>query len=161
MKVLLAEDNAVNRALAKKLLEKHGHTVVLAENGREVLDALSRETVDLVLMDLQMPAMDGLEAIAAVRKKEMGTGVHLPIVALTAHAMKGDRERCLAAGADDYLTKPIHTPALFATLERIRTAKIAKGSAPTTAPTTATAAPTSTNATTSSLDNASSACKIT
>jgi CheY-like chemotaxis protein/HPt (histidine-containing phosphotransfer) domain-containing protein len=125
---------------------------VLAENGREALDALSRETVDLVLMDLQMPAMDGLEAIAAVRKKEMGTGVHLPIVALTAHAMKGDRERCLAAGADDYLTKPIHTPALFATLERIRTAKIAKGSAPTTAPTTATAAPTATNATTSSLD---------
>jgi two-component system, sensor histidine kinase and response regulator len=148
MKVLLAEDNAVNRTLAKKLLEKHGHTVVLAENGREALDALYRETVDLVLMDLQMPVMDGLEAIAAVRKKEVGTGVHLPIVALTAHAMKGDRERCLAAGADDYLIKPIHTPALLATLDRIRTAKITEGS------TTATAATTATNVTTSSMDMA-------
>jgi CheY-like chemotaxis protein/HPt (histidine-containing phosphotransfer) domain-containing protein len=146
MKILLAEDNAGNRTLARKLLEKHGHTIVLAENGREALDALDRETVDLVLMDLQMPVMDGLEAIAAVRKKEMGTGVHLPIVALTAHAMKGDRERCLAAGADDYLTKPIHTPGLFAALERIQTVKITEGSPPRTAPTT------TTNATISSLD---------
>ena len=158
MKVLLVEDNAVNRTLARKLLEKHGHTVVLAENGREALDALKRETVDLVLMDLQMPVMDGLEAIAAVRKKEMGTEVHLPIVALTAHAMKGDRERCLAAGADDYLAKPIQTPALFATLDRIRTTRITKGSVPATAagpaaaPTAATAPSTVTNATTSSLD---------
>lgn len=158
MRVLLVEDNAVNRTLARKLLEKHGHTVVLAENGREALDALKRETVDLVLMDLQMPVMDGLEAIAAVRKKEMGTEVHLPIVALTAHAMKGDRERCLAAGADDYLAKPIQTPALFATLDRIRTTRITKGSVPATAagpaaaPTAATAPSTVTNATTSSLD---------
>jgi two-component system sensor histidine kinase/response regulator len=148
MKVLLAEDNAVNRTLAKKLLEKHGHTVVLAENGREALDALERETVDLALVDVQMPVMDGLEAIVAIRKKEKGTGAHLPIVALTAHAMKGDRERCLAAGADDYLTKPIHTPALFAALERIRTAKTTEGSPPAAAATTAT------NLTTNSLDMA-------
>jgi two-component system sensor histidine kinase/response regulator len=148
MKILLAEDNAVNRTLARKLLEKHGHTVVLTENGREALEALERETVDLVLMDLQMPVMDGLEAISAIRKQEKGTGAHLPIVALTAHAMKGDRERCLAAGADDYLTKPIHTPALFAALERIQTTKI-KGSFLPSTP-----AKTATGATTTSLDMA-------
>ncbi|MGH9713455.1 MAG: response regulator [Candidatus Acidiferrales bacterium] len=126
MKVLLTEDNAVNRILALKLLEKHGHTVVLAENGREALEALEREAVDLILMDVQMPVMDGLEAIAAIRKKEEGSGVHLPIVALTAHAMKGDRERCLAAGADEYLTKPIKTPELMAAIERFQGAKASK-----------------------------------
>ena len=92
--------------------------------------------------------MDGIEASAVIRRKEIGRGVHLPIVALTAHAMKGDRKRCLAAGVDDYLTRPIHTLALFAALERIRTAKITEGSAP------ATAATMGTNATTSSLDMA-------
>jgi len=141
MKVLLAEDNAVNRTLAKKLLEKHGHTVVLAENGREALRALEQEAVDLVLMDLQMPLMDGLDAIAAIRSKEQGTAVHLPIVALTAHAMKGDRERCLAAGADDYLTKPIHAPALFQALEKFRTAKSTEPPAVATLPTFAAIAP--------------------
>ena len=109
MKVLLAEDNAVNRTLARRLLEKHGHTVVLVENGREALAALERENVDLVLMDIQMPEMDGLEATAAIREREKMAGGHMPIIALTAHAMKGDREKCLAAGADDYLTKPIRT----------------------------------------------------
>ena len=148
MRVLLAEDNAVNRTLAKKLLEKHGHTVVLAENGRQALEALERETVDLVLMDIQMPLMDGLEAIAAIRKKEKGTQVHLPILALTARAMKGDREGCLAAGADDYLSKPIHTPELSAALEKIRTAKI------TEVPASAVVATTATNANTNSLDMA-------
>jgi two-component system, sensor histidine kinase and response regulator len=148
MKVLLAEDNAVNRTLARRLLEKHGHTVVLAENGREALNALERETVDLVLMDVQMPVMDGLEAIAAIRKKEQSTGVHLPIVALTAHAMKGDRERCLAAGADDYLTKPIDTCALFAALEKIRTVEISRS------PVAATPAHVPTIAATHSLDMA-------
>ncbi len=123
MKVLLAEDNAVNRTLATRLLQKHGHTVVVVENGRQALDALERETVDLVLMDVQMPEMDGLEATAAIREKEKKTGSHLPIIALTAHAMKGDREKCLAAGTDDYLTKPIRTADLFAAVERLRNAK--------------------------------------
>jgi len=130
MKVLLAEDNAVNRTLARKLLEKQGHTVVIAENGRQALEALHRESVDLVLMDVQMPEMDGLEATRAIRAKEKGTGAHQPIIALTAHAMKGDRERCLAAGADDYLTKPIHTPELHAALERIQGAEIAEAPSP-------------------------------
>ena len=119
MKVLLAEDNAVNRTLAKRLLEKHGHTVVVVENGRQALKALEREKVDLVLMDVQMPEMDGLEATAAIRAREKNTGGHLPIIALTAHAMKGDREKCLAAGVDDYLTKPIRTLDLFKAIERL------------------------------------------
>ncbi len=120
VKVLLAEDNAVNRKLAKTLLEKRGYTVVVAENGQEALDALEREHVDLVLMDVQMPQLDGLSATRAIRAKEQGTGKHLPIIALTAHAMKGDRERCLEAGADDYLPKPIWTPDLFAAIEESR-----------------------------------------
>ena len=123
MKVLLAEDNAVNRTLATRLLQKHGHTVVVVENGRQAVEALERETVDLVLMDVQMPEMDGLEATAAIREKEKKTGAHLPIIALTAHAMKGDREKCLAAGTDDYLTKPIRTADLFAAVERLRNTK--------------------------------------
>ena len=120
MKVLLAEDNAINRKLATRLLEKHGHAVVVTENGREALDALERETADAVLMDVQMPVMDGLEAIRAIRAKEEGSGAHLPIIVLTAHAMKGDREKCFEAGADDYLTKPIRTSELLAALDRIR-----------------------------------------
>jgi len=131
MKVLLAEDNAVNRTLATRLLQKHGHTVVVVENGRQALDALERETVDLVLMDVQMPEMDGLEATAAIREKEKKTGDHLPIIALTAHAMKGDREKCLAAGTDDYLTKPIRTADLFAAVERLTHAKTMTESAAT------------------------------
>ena len=123
MKVLLAEDNAVNRTLATRLLQKHGHTVVVVENGRQAVETLERETVDLVLMDVQMPEMDGLEATAAIREKEKKTGDHLPIIALTAHAMKGDREKCLAAGTDDYLTKPIRTADLFAAVERLRNTK--------------------------------------
>jgi two-component system sensor histidine kinase/response regulator len=126
MKILLAEDNAVNRTLARKLLEKQGHAVVIAENGREALEALNREAVDLVLMDVQMPEMDGLTAMQAIREMEKSTGAHLPIISLTAHAMKGDRERCLAAGADDYLTKPIHTPDLLAALDRVLGTKSAE-----------------------------------
>jgi two-component system, sensor histidine kinase and response regulator len=119
MQVLLTEDNPVNRKLAMALLEKRGHKVYLAENGREALAVLDRTKPDVVLMDLQMPVMDGFEAIRAIRTKEQREGGHLPIVALTAHAMQGDRERCLEAGADDYVTKPIRTADLFAAIERV------------------------------------------
>jgi two-component system, sensor histidine kinase and response regulator len=107
LRILLTEDNLVNQRLATRLLEKRGHQVVVAGNGREALAALEKDTFDLVLMDIQMPEMDGLEATAKIREKENRTGGHLPIVALTAHAMKGDQELCFAAGMDDYLTKPI------------------------------------------------------
>jgi PAS domain S-box-containing protein len=117
LRVLLAEDNAVNQRLTVRLLEKRGHKVMVAGNGREALEALEKETFDLVLMDVQMPEMDGLAATEAIREKENGTGVHLPVVALTAHAMKGDRERCLAAGMDGYLSKPIRPPELDAILD--------------------------------------------
>jgi PAS domain S-box-containing protein len=119
LKVLLAEDNAVNRKLATSLLEKRGFQVVVTENGRDALEALERHSIDLALMDVQMPVMDGLDAVRAIRKKEQKTGAHLPIIALTAHAMKGDRERCLSAGADEYVTKPIHVAELLEAMERI------------------------------------------
>ena len=124
MKILLAEDNAVNRKLATALLQKRGHQVVATENGREALNALERENFDLVLMDIQMPVLDGLDAIHAIRAKEQSSGSHLPIIALTAHAMKGDRERCLAAGADEYVTKPIRTPDLLAAIDRATNAEV-------------------------------------
>jgi two-component system, sensor histidine kinase and response regulator len=107
LRILLEEDNAVNQRLASRLLEKRGHFVLVAGNGREALAALEKESFDLVLMDMQKPVMDGFEATAAIRKKERATGTHLPVVALTAHAMQGDREKCLAGGMDGYLTKPI------------------------------------------------------
>ena len=130
LKVLIAEDNAVNRLLARRLLEKHGHAVRVVENGQEALAAIEQERPDLVLMDVQMPVMDGLEAIHAIRAKEQTSGLHLPIVALTAHAMKGDRERCLAAGADEYLAKPIRAAELFAALGRMRAGNIGPRSSP-------------------------------
>jgi signal transduction histidine kinase/CheY-like chemotaxis protein len=115
--VLLAEDNAVNQRLVVRLLEKRGHRVAVAENGLEALAALKKEDFDLVLMDVQMPEMDGMEATAAIRKEEKRTGEHLAVIALTAHAMKGDREKCLAAGMDGYLTKPIRPQELDDALE--------------------------------------------
>jgi PAS domain S-box-containing protein len=123
MKILLAEDNAVNRKLATALLQKRGHQVVATENGQEALDALERENFDLVLMDVQMPVLDGLDAIRAIRAKEQSSGSHLPIIALTAHAMKGDRERCLVAGADEYVSKPIRTSDLLAAIDRATNTK--------------------------------------
>ena len=105
--ILLAEDNRVNQRLATKLLEGRGHSVVVVENGQQALTTLSQSSFDLVLMDVQMPLMDGIEATIEIRKKERATRDHLAIIALTAHAMKGDEERCLAAGMDGYLSKPI------------------------------------------------------
>ncbi|MEW5979527.1 MAG: response regulator [Acidobacteriota bacterium] len=113
LRILLVEDNPVNQKLAIRLLEKRGHTVVLADNGKMALEALEAMDLDLVLMDIQMPEMNGYEATAAIRAKEKGSGRHLPIIATTAHALKGDRERCLAAGMDGYLSKPIQTAELF------------------------------------------------
>jgi PAS domain S-box-containing protein len=117
LRVLLAEDNAVNRAVATRLLEKKGHHVVTATTGREALVALRRENYDVVLMDVQMPDMDGFEATRAIRATERQTGRHQQIIALTAHAMIGDRERCLEAGMDAYLTKPISPQQLYELLE--------------------------------------------
>jgi two-component system sensor histidine kinase/response regulator len=117
LRVLLAEDNPVNQLLATRLLEKRGHRVAVAANGREALEALDKESFDLVFMDLQMPEVDGFEATAALREKEKGSGIHQPVIALTAHAMKGDRERCLAAGMDGYLSKPIKPQELDEILE--------------------------------------------
>ncbi len=107
-KILLAEDNPVNQQLAIRLLQKMGHTVTLANHGGEALQMLEKSSFDLVLMDVQMPEMDGFTATAAVREQEKTTGQHLTIIAMTARAMKGDRESCLAAGMDDYISKPVH-----------------------------------------------------
>jgi CheY-like chemotaxis protein/HPt (histidine-containing phosphotransfer) domain-containing protein len=107
LKILLAEDNPVNQKLATRMLEKRNHTVVVVANGKEALSALERASFDLVLMDMQMPEMDGFEATKILRAQEQKTGNHQPIVAMTALAMNGDRERCLAVGMDGYLSKPI------------------------------------------------------
>jgi two-component system, sensor histidine kinase and response regulator len=117
-KVLLAEDDSVNQRVAVGLLKRRGHYVTVVENGREAVNAVERERFDIVLMDLQMPVMDGLEATKAIRERERETSRdHLHIVAMTAHAMSGDRERCLAAGMDGYLSKPTASRTLFAEVE--------------------------------------------
>jgi PAS domain S-box-containing protein len=119
LRVLVAEDNPVNQKVAAGLLERAGHRTVIVENGRQALEALERGSFDLVLMDVQMPELDGLETTTALRERERGTGRHLPIVAVTAHAMKGDAERCLAAGMDAYLAKPLQPSELLATIARL------------------------------------------
>jgi two-component system, sensor histidine kinase and response regulator len=122
LRVLVAEDNLVNRRLVTKLLQKRGHAVEAVENGRAAVDAIQSKSsaFDVVLMDLQMPEMSGFEATAAIRERERTVPGHLPVIALTAHAMAGDRERCLAAGMDGYLSKPIEVNDLIATVERLR-----------------------------------------
>jgi signal transduction histidine kinase/DNA-binding response OmpR family regulator len=119
LRVLLAEDNAVNQKLASRLLERRGHAVTVAANGREALAALDEENFDLVLMDVQMPEMDGFEATTAIRAREQTTGHRLTIIAMTAHAMQGDREQCLAAGMDGYLAKPINAQELYDVLQTL------------------------------------------
>jgi signal transduction histidine kinase/sensor domain CHASE-containing protein/HPt (histidine-containing phosphotransfer) domain-containing protein len=117
--LLLAEDHPINQTLAIRMLEKQGHTVVLVADGRAALAALAQHAFDLVLMDVQMPEMDGLAAVAAIRAQERQTGGHLPIIAMTAHGMQGDQERCLAAGMDGYLAKPITADALYAAIDQV------------------------------------------
>jgi PAS domain S-box-containing protein len=119
LRILVAEDNSVNQLLVSRLLQKRGHQVTMTSNGREALDALAKESYDLVLMDVQMPVMDGFEAIASIRENEQdrSAGTRQAVVALTAHAMAGDREKCLAAGMDGFLTKPIRTLDLDALLK--------------------------------------------
>jgi signal transduction histidine kinase/DNA-binding response OmpR family regulator len=122
LRVLVAEDNAVNRKLAEHLLTRRGHTAVMVTNGREATEALQQEHVDLVLMDLQMPEMDGFEATAAIRQRERASGRRTPIVALTAHAMEGDRQRCLDADMDGYISKPVKAVELFEVIDRVMAA---------------------------------------
>jgi PAS domain S-box-containing protein len=130
LRVLLAEDNEINRQLAVHLLESKGHTVFVANNGREALALFEREPFDLVLMDVQMPQMTGFEATAAIRERERATGGHTPIVAMTAHAMKGDRERCLDQGMDGYIAKPIQPGEFFRTVYSLAPVLTDSGAAP-------------------------------
>ena len=118
LRILLAEDNAVNQMVAVRLLEKMGHTVMVVANGRNAVLMWEEQEFGLVLMDVQMPEMDGFEATRVIRDKEASTPKHIPIIAMTAHAMKGDRERCLAAGMDGYIAKPIRPAELLAQIER-------------------------------------------
>jgi signal transduction histidine kinase/CheY-like chemotaxis protein len=122
-RILLAEDNAVNQTLAVRLLEKRGYVVSVAGDGLAAVEALKNGQFDLVLMDIQMPGMDGFEATAAIRAKEKLSGGRLPIVAMTAHAIKGDEEKCIAAGMDGYVSKPIRTAELFSVIERMLAAR--------------------------------------
>jgi CheY-like chemotaxis protein len=119
LRILLTEDNAVNQRLASRLLEKEGHVVVVADDGTKALKAYHETTFDLILMDVQMPVMDGMEATAAIRQTEQNTGRHVPIIAMTAHAMAGDRQRFLRAGMDGYVSKPIHSQELMEAIELV------------------------------------------
>ena len=117
LRILVVDDNPVNRRLAVRLLEKHGHSVHEAISGKAALDELGVNQFDAVLMDVQMPEMDGFEATRAIRGRELHTGAHVPVIAMTAHAMHGDRDRCLAAGMDGYIAKPISAKDLLHELE--------------------------------------------
>ena len=117
-RILLAEDNVINQKLVTRVLEKYRHTVEIAEDGQKALEILDKEPFDLILMDVQMPRMDGFKATVAIREKEKKTGMHIPIVAMTAHAMRGDRQRCLDAGMDDYISKPLKAEELVKIIDK-------------------------------------------
>jgi PAS domain S-box-containing protein len=120
-RILLAEDNLVNQRVATRFLEKKGHSVFLVDSGKKAVAAWSEQVFDLILMDVQMPEMDGLEATATIREREKSGSKHIPIIAMTAHAMVGDRQRCLDAGMDDYVSKPVKADDLFSAIERVVT----------------------------------------
>jgi CheY-like chemotaxis protein len=122
LNILLAEDNPVNRTVAARLLQKKGHTVHIAVDGVEALEAVERQTFDLILMDIQMPKLDGLDATRRIRETERQSGKHVPIIAMTAHAMTGDSDRCFEAGMDGYLSKPISGERLYKAIEDLKTA---------------------------------------
>jgi CheY-like chemotaxis protein/HPt (histidine-containing phosphotransfer) domain-containing protein/anti-sigma regulatory factor (Ser/Thr protein kinase) len=122
LNILLAEDNLVNQKITTRMLEKIGHAVIVVSNGREALEAIGKQTFDLVLMDIQMPEMSGFEATETIRRQERGSGQHLPIIALTAHAMDGDRERCLEHGMDGYISKPVRGQELAQAIGSLQTA---------------------------------------
>ena len=128
--ILLVEDNLVNQKVAMAMLKKRGHHVTTASNGQEGLNAVSRESFDVVLMDVQMPVMNGWEATAAIRARERESGAHLPIIAMTAHALKEDIEGCWAVGMDSYVAKPFQVETLLAELGRVQRKLAAKDSAP-------------------------------
>ena len=118
-RILLVEDNCVNQKLVSRILQNAGYEVDIVENGKEAVLVSELLLYDLMLMDIQMPEMDGLEATAAIRLREKATGRHTPIVALTANVMKYDQQTCMEAGMDDYLAKPVRTRVLFETIRRI------------------------------------------
>jgi CheY-like chemotaxis protein len=115
----VAEDNLINQKLVVRLLQKQGHTSVVANNGREAVETWERQPFDAILMDMMMPEMDGLEATLEIRAREQAIGRHIPIIAVTANAMAGDREKCLAAGMDEYLPKPVEVTRLYETLNKL------------------------------------------
>ena len=119
MRILVAEDTPANQRLVTTILKKRGHHVRVAQNGAEALEIFQREPFDLILMDVQMPVLDGFEATSAVRARESTVRDRVPIVAMTAHAMRGDRERCLSAGMDAYVSKPIDVPKLIELIESL------------------------------------------
>jgi CheY-like chemotaxis protein len=125
-RILLAEDNPINQKVARRMLEKLHHSVTVAANGKDVLLALEKQSFDLILMDVQMPEMDGIQATAAIRRREMAGSTRIPIIALTANAMTGDREFCLNAGMDGYVVKPIRSQELFAEISRIQKSPVAQ-----------------------------------
>jgi CheY-like chemotaxis protein len=128
LNILVAEDTPFNQKFIRRLLDRWNHQITLVGNGQQALDALKKDTFDLILMDVQMPQLDGLEATRAIRSAEKASGKHLPIIAMTAHAIKGDRERCLEAGMDDYVSKPIDSDKLFGAIETLSQALETPGS---------------------------------